>query len=78
MDWPAIVGLICLMSCSTRAGQRVLPAIRDSTLQPVKHLELIILVYLRDIQTCRLCLGVVFFPGPCILFLLLFLFLSCC
>ncbi|CAI9605728.1 unnamed protein product [Staurois parvus] len=34
MDWPAMVGLTCLLICSTRAGQRVLPAIRDSTFQP--------------------------------------------
>ncbi|CAI9602316.1 unnamed protein product, partial [Staurois parvus] len=41
MDLPVMVGLTCLVGCSTRAGQRVLSAIRDSTLQSVKHLKLI-------------------------------------
>ncbi|CAI9551000.1 unnamed protein product [Staurois parvus] len=77
MDLPVMVGLTCLVGCSTRAGQRVLSAIRDSTLQPAKHLKLIMQVYLRDGQTCSLGLGVCFSMGPCILLpASLFLFLS--
>ncbi|CAI9533042.1 unnamed protein product [Staurois parvus] len=68
MDLPVMVGLTCLVGCSTRAGQWVVPAIRDSTLQPAKHLKLIMQVYLGDGQTCSLRLGVgpcIFFLGPC-------------
>ncbi|CAI9600646.1 unnamed protein product [Staurois parvus] len=63
MDLPIMVGLTCLVGCSTRAGQQVLSAIRDSTLQSAKHLRLIAGVFKGwpDLQSVPWC---VFFHGP--------------
>ncbi|CAI9619377.1 unnamed protein product [Staurois parvus] len=41
MDSPMVVGLTCLVGCSTKAGQRVLSAARISLLQSSHHLRLI-------------------------------------
>ncbi|CAI9614041.1 unnamed protein product [Staurois parvus] len=60
MDSPVVVGLTCLVGCSTKAGQRVLSAARISLLQSGHHLRLIAGGVFKQDQAFYQCLGVCF------------------
>ncbi|CAI9606468.1 unnamed protein product [Staurois parvus] len=63
-----VLGLTCLVGCSTSAGQRVLSAASVSLLQSGHHLRLIAGGVLKQDQACSQCLGVLFPMSPCTLY----------